>query len=494
MAQQQPIKIFELSGNSWLKGISVHPYIPIGGLFKDATNFDPFNRIGIFRPSVAESRRGATTITTAGIEFTVGFSESSHGYFYGFGDDGANAKVYQVGTLNAEDNVTNKTSSVKAGLGIMGGAARFKNRVVYAGNTTVRSNQFGTNFSTANEVGILSLTTGGYVHEMQVAPDRNLYITNKNCVAKVTSVSDKSQNVAQFLTFEEDVVLRDLDSDGQNLVIAGDTNINSEVVNVQSRCFVGYWNMKSQDLTTVWDFNDVQIFAIKQCGDETVVFGRNNIYSCSVGSPPRILIPLRPNSNFASAYPVSPSAVASIDKEIIVWGDQQSTVYGYGRPHPSLDKIFFKRNSTTSTTIGALYFDGFDLWGGTTDVKLWVWATSIGTLTSSVLQVSDIDFKQPYRFAYAKVVLEDVLDTGESVSLQISTADGDRLVLNSSTFSFTADGAVATHLFYPNFVDGSSGTAPLFEDMTSIQISNTQTNIRRLELWGYPERSDQQTT
>ena len=48
------------------------------------------------------------------------------------------------------------------------------------------------------------------------------------------------------------------------------------------------------------EFEENIIYAIKKCEDEIIVFGRDNIYVCSVDSPIRVLMPLRNNSNFAN--------------------------------------------------------------------------------------------------------------------------------------------------------------------------------------------------
>ena len=53
----ESVKILELTGANWLGGIAPHPFAPIGGLFKVATNFDPFSKVGLFTASEGFNRR-----------------------------------------------------------------------------------------------------------------------------------------------------------------------------------------------------------------------------------------------------------------------------------------------------------------------------------------------------------------------------------------------------------------------------------------------------
>ncbi len=46
------IKIQEVKGSDWAKGQSAQPNLPIGGLFRSMSNFDPFEQTGVFIPSL----------------------------------------------------------------------------------------------------------------------------------------------------------------------------------------------------------------------------------------------------------------------------------------------------------------------------------------------------------------------------------------------------------------------------------------------------------
>ena len=51
----------------------------------------------------------------------------------------------------------------------------------------------------------------------------------------------------------------------------------------------------------MWEFEDNTIYGVAAVEDEVIVFGANNIYTCSVDSRPKILMPTNGNSAFATA-------------------------------------------------------------------------------------------------------------------------------------------------------------------------------------------------
>ena len=74
------------------------------------------------------------------------------------------------------------------------------------------------------------------------------------------------------MTFEEDVIIRGIADDGVNLIIVGDTNSANDPSGGLEvgyfRCFVAFWNMKSQDMTRVWDFKDNSVYGVEVVEDE----------------------------------------------------------------------------------------------------------------------------------------------------------------------------------------------------------------------------------
>ena len=509
----KPIKIIEIKDKAWMGGISVYPYVPTGGLFSQATNFDPFIKAGLHTPSGDPTRYGDAQIgSNVRISSFITYSSTvlAGRLLYAFGSDGSTAKLFDIRT---SDGTTTDVSSKLSVSGTSRGAIEFKGKAVYIYSTTVTSNSIPIP-SSGGEVTILSgLNSTGNAF-MKVAPDRNLYITNGNKIARITSVTGTSGNATAFLTFEDNMATRHLDDDGQHLIIVGDANTqdpgsgnfgsyNLGDSSSRYRCFVAFGNMKSQDLTRVWDFNDQRVFGVTVVEDEVIIIGVDNIYTCSVNSKPRVLVPLKGNASLpASTVAVEPYAVIKQENGVSIWASEKG-LRGYGRIHPSLPKAFFTAytipDSANFTTIRALVATGNstnNMWATTDNGRLY---TFINTTTqTSTLTIAGIDFKQPYRFAFAKVILDDDLASGQSVDIEILTGNGDQTVVKNTknqdpSFDFTTYGAVKSHIFYPYQTDGSTTSSDVFDDLSDIKIINVGANIRRFEIWGYPIRPDQDT-
>lgn len=485
MAETKPIKLLEISGKSWMGGIALQQYSPMGGIFLRATNFDPFEKLGIFKTSLQGTQQGASTLTTGGF-FNVAVTISTHSYFYNFGDA---TKVYRV---RIADGQTVDYSSKITDITTIEGAIQYKSKVIYASPTSVKANSL--DLALANQVGLLSVTSGG-VHVMHIGPDRNLYGTNINSVFKITSVSGTTGNSATYLTFEDDVQLRDLSDDGKHLVIAGDVNPDpSNNVLGDFRCFVAFWNMKSQDLSQYYEFKDNSIYFIERIEDEIFVHGRNNIYICSIDSPPQIIANFRGNAALASSFTTpQPGSVVSKNNNIIMWGGTGTTdIWAYGRYHPSMDKILFQPYSLTDTQYRSLFWDGTKLWVTTVNNKMYEFGTT-NSRQASTMELVDIDFKQPHEFAFVKVVLvTPMTGSPESVRIQALTGDGDRIVFDDDGTGFDASGFgnITSHIFYPKS-QGDSTDVAMFEDITNFIIINNRCEIRRIEFWGVPLEPDQ---
>src|SRR3990167_6706729 len=205
-----PVKILELSGTDWLKGISVQPYMPVGGLFQTATNFDPFEKVGIYVPTQSESSIGSAVMTDTPIRHIVSYASSTisgASFLYCFGNSNG---LYRVRTDNQE--VVDISSRINISTNNKG-AIKFKNKLVYCSTTTVFAGAIPLP-RTYSETILVNGLNNTYFHYPYIGPDRNLYITNKNSVARVTSVSGTANNTSTFLSFEDDVVVRSLADDG----------------------------------------------------------------------------------------------------------------------------------------------------------------------------------------------------------------------------------------------------------------------------------------
>lgn len=491
---EKAVKILEIGGEAWMGGISLQPTLPVAGIFKQATNFDPFKTMGVFSPSLAPTQQGAISISTAGA-FNVGFEVAGKSYFYSFADGTKLYRINTVSTFGDVDDLSAKISDIAS----IKGAIKHKNKIVYASATSLKFNNTDTSaiddgFTLANQRGIMSLSSAGHV--MLTAPDRNLYITNLNQVARVTTMTaasggvPASGNTPAYLSFEDDVILRDLATDGNYVVILGDTNSNwISGANTKVRCFVAFWNMKSQDLVRIWEFEDNVTYGLEFTGEEFIVHGRDNVYTCTVDSPIEPLISRRGNTNITPAL-IYPGGIIRKDGSVM-WGEG-GNIYAYGRPHRALKKILYQPYTLSSSSVLSLFPHQNGVWAMTADNKLYEFSSGSSS-QESIIQLSDVDFKRPYRFAFVKIILTDPLGSGDSVQVAISTQNGNKIILSSAAnyMDFTADGAISSKIIYPQGI-GSPNDASLFEDSTTIKVTNNNgASIRRVEIWAYPAAENQ---
>jgi len=495
MAIPQSKKIVEISGNSWMGGITPHPYVATGGLFQEATNFDPFERIGIYIPNKTPTQRGSSTIVT---DITAMISSSTTaiaGVFIHAFTEGA--AFYRINTTDG--SVVDQQARIS--INSCKGAIVFKNKTIYTNGSSVFSHDFPVSAQTGNEVTILGALESNQPPRMafHIGPDRQLYMTNGRYVARITNVTGTSNNDAQFLSFEENVFVRDLDDDGQSLIIVGDTNRFNPFTGGIFRCFVAFWNMKSQDLTRIWEFTDNTIFGVAAVENEVLIMCRDNTYTCSVNTRPKVLVPLKGNATLTSPTVfANPYSIVKKDNSTVLWGSD-TNMRGYGRLHPSLPKTLFTAytipNGNIDAAISVPHDDGVaTIWAANSDADLFEFDTT--STETSTIRIAGIDFKQPYEFDYAKVILSEKLASGQAVHLQITTDETNNVVLRDSRdsdnpFTFSQVGGKKSHIFYPFPGVTSTSTVALFEDLSDIRITNVGASVRRVEIWGKPQRPDQ---
>ena len=416
-------KLLEISGESWLKGISAQSSIIVGGLFQKATNFDPFEKVGVWLPNKTPTRYGNAQVTEDITSFVVSSSSGASGVFiHAFAVGGT---LYRI---DAETGtVVDETTRLDSNNGATGSIV-YKNKTIFANNISVFAHDYPPSAITGNIVTIMGMNSTQDVRcKFHIGPDRNLYMTNGRSIARITSVTGTTDNVSDYLQFETGVETRSIDDDGVHLVIVGDMmSTGTQNVGGLNRCFVAFWNMKSQELTRMWEFTDERLFGVASLEDEVLIFGKNNVYTCSVSSRIKILMPLRENSCLKAGL-LTANSVIKKNNSVVLWGAGTS-LRGYGRIHPSLPKTFFTAytvpDHTGFTNILALagVVDAnttFKIWAGTDGSQLYAF-DAVSTETSTTT-VAGIDFKQPYEFSFAKVILAKKLSSGQSVDFEIKT-------------------------------------------------------------------------
>ncbi len=502
-----PERVFVIEGEDWMKGISLHPTLPLGGLFRTASNFDPFQKFGVHvaMPAVRTvASTGATAINweTNFVVKTVNGSDNGRVRWFGFTTA---AVAFDMTPTNFA--VTDRHTAL-ASRGSVDGAGYFLGRVLIA-DKNPNPNEI-TSYQQDDLSSETVIVNDGYVSTatvvFHVAPDRNCYFTNRNYVGRITSISGTTGNSAQYLTIGagSNIKTVSLESDSQHLVVIGNTDRAADY-NMTCQCFVAFWNMRSFDLTRWWTFEDIGVTAIKRLGnsDEFIVFGVLNAYLCSIGQYPRVIFPLDPRTGFAVDIPgrnytpvPGPTSQYQVDtwNGCVVWTTIDATtgkneIWGYGSPIVGLGKVLFKMSDGSNENGGvtlAVTSERIFSSHGQADAGNGVEEFLTGTAAqAATVTVAGIVLPKPYRFAFARIVLNKDLATGDEVTLQIKNDNQTAgYILPRTTRSFTVDGARSILKYQPG---ADAVTRPVFDQIDALSIVNKGAEIKRVEIWATPQ-------
>lgn len=484
----KPVKIFSIKGKDWMDGISLQPSLAVGGRFKTANNYDPFEVMGTMQPSLQWADI-TSTIATDPVTITP-FNDSGTSKLYVQSE----SKLYEVldGTpWTVSDETAEIDPQDASNLGVRG-TAIYKNRYVYSLGTEIRSNTLPV--ASASDVQIWSsgFNTSGMWHPMVIGADKNLYVADRQRVIKIVSVTNTTGNV-EAATLETGFFVRHMVNDGRYLVLLADNNGTGEAnipevpENGNYRCQVLYWDMVKSTYDQIYEFQDSYLIAGAFLDGGVYVFSGNGIYVCDIANAPRQIFSWKGNTSI-SGKPSNPFQVTT-NNGSINW--LSSTVgpkiYAYGNPIPNEPKVFFNPYTIDANLeLGtALATNGTNFYAATDEPTLQI-LNSGSTRTSATIQTAYETLDQPYKFAYAKVVLRNKLSSGQSVTLGIQTQDGQVLISDNTTKSYT-DGDVGAKqtLIFNQDTSGVSTYSDVFEDVSMILTTNA--NVLRVELWGYPQ-------
>lgn len=467
-----PVKIFEIKGEDWTSGLSRQTSSTLGGLFTSATNFDPFETNGFWQPSFAPQALSGVTASTT--QFMTPFSVGGLGYIYAH----ASTKLYKIKVL--DNSVTDETSNIT--IGSVSGAAIWRNKYLYALDTQVRKIELGADTDTQ----LLTGLTSGVPHIMCTGADLGLneYVTNGSVIGKLVLETGTSGNTTSAFALETGMIARDLGNDGRYLVIISDNN-SSGSVDIKSKCVVTFWDMVKSTADVIWEIKDTNLIGLKIVDGIVHVFGYNGIWACSAGTPPQIIYPYIGNSTITG----HPSSAAAITEKngVIYWGTNNSThlVYAYGNPLDHNKKIFFTPYTVTGNTTAMVatttkFFAGHDIPG------IDELAVGTGVRTLSNIITAPIDFGQRFQFAYAKVVMKDLIRSGESFELiGINNFDGNGLVTSADVRSFSLSQDQSTLIFSRTPANIPNDVAD-FEQLSGIRLATFKKAVLRFSIYANP--------
>lgn len=472
-----PVKIYELKGEDFTKGLSYSTNFPIGGLYSSASNFDPFEDYGYYIPSLD------TVVTDATKTFTptilTSFNSSGTAYIYCH----TPTKLFQV--LDGSPYTTTDVTSEISVANPVGGAAIFKGRYVYV--DVAAANVYSNTIPVASGSNTAILTSGAtseHYRPMCIAPDKNLYICDGVQIDQITSVTGTSGNTTNYYALETGMIARDLTNDGHYLVVIADNNsshkISSNGVTGNYRCQVLFYDVNNGRSTAdyIYEFTDSYLTSVKVLDGAVYIFGKDNLWVCNSQTPPKSIFSFKGNSTITQP-PERPFQV-TVKGNSLHWVAEDNNTYAYGSMVSGKKKVFYSPYYTASnqyciTNNGSNFYIGCD--GSNQMLRI----TGTGTTRSlNTLATAKQFLPQPYKFAYAKVVMKAKLSSGGSVYLGMTNSDGN--ITFATTKVYSTIGAKQSILFH--LENDTTASVKEFNDFVLTVGSNQA--IARVEVYAYP--------
>lgn len=487
------MKIVELTGKDFTKGQSQSAYLPMGGLFRSMSNFDPFELTGTMYPSLTPDTFALSTTP----KFLTSFNSSGTDYIYAFTD----TKLYQL-LKDSPYTLTDVTSSINNGgagaLARICGRAKWKGGLVYAfidslNNSAIKYNSLpvaGGSDVLMKSSWVLDATQD-FLPMVQGA-DGNLYIGNANRILVMTSATGTAGNTT-FYYIDDGFTIRDMVNDGRYLVVFADNNTvangSRRVGSYRTRVY--FWDLVQTDATprivptVMYDLDDAYVIAAAQLDSQIFFFGYSGLYVCNSASSPQMVRPyVFSSTDDRFTRPLNPSQVA-VRNGSIYWVDGinslNTDVYAFGNPTSGQQKIFYRPYTTGVTALSTcLLWSGNNLIRGTSTPSLNFFnvGSTRGTATVSTV-ITNVD--RPMTYDYTKVDLALKLATGQSVTVT-AYSQATNEILSTETKSYSASNPKQT-LTFRRTPQASSPSK--FADI-SITVSSVGALLSRVSVYATP--------
>jgi len=478
-----PIKLYEIKGEDFAKGLSYSEDFPINGIFS-SYNADPFQNYGYFSPVRDDERVDNLNSTIP--RFFTSFTDSGTKYVYAHGD----TSLYRIldgtpftGTSkSAEIDVTSRCT----------GAIIWKGKYIYA-QSEAPAEIYSNNIAVAgasNVKIIENMASSSHWTPMAVAPDKNLYFGNAQAIGQITVTTVvPNANTYNYYSVESGFYVRDLVSDGHYLIAIADNNVghitspDGADLTGNYRCIVLFYDVNNGRSTAdyIYEFTDSYLSSVKVLDGAVYIFGRDNLWVCNSQTAPKAIFNFQDGSTII--YPPICFNEVTQKNNLIYWIGSNGTIYSFGTKYAGTKKVFSAPfspgNSTAITTSGEYVYIGFYNSGA-------VYSETVvqnynSALTSSTLETTPIHLSQPFKFSFAKVSFKNH-ETTWTVSLGMTTR-GSKEVVDTTTKSSAQLGAKHNVIFNPAS-DSGNPAVQTFDDFKLSVSSNVE--LSKIEIWGTP--------
>lgn len=470
-------KLFEIKFGDWEKALSYETTDFVNGVFRQFTNCDPFNGQGSFTPvnSYAELGAGVISGTKAIRKILPVYATAGPGQFYALADD------YKLYLIDTDGTVTDKSAEILSGTAAAVDMVVWKNALAYATSGGVRTN--GIPVASASDASLLSVTP---TSNLCIGPDRNLYVGVSNNVAFVKA---SGTGVAVATSLETGNIVRKLLTDGRYLVWIAD---NGTLPNGKNIITVAWWNLATSTFDQIYQFGGGTVYSAEKMGSVIKILTYKGIWHTNLATEPYLAVPFG-GTVATSDIPFNAYATGSVGKHkgnFMFWGTYQSSgnIYAIGNKLVTKPDRLFQMGTSPQISITAIesndtkFIVAAGTASGSVGVKLYNLRGS-ASLETSVANVAGFSLKgRAYTFHSARVILKSPVSSGNSVSLQILTANSAKTILATSTKTNSTDTGERNLVF--DHVEAGDGTdVRAFEDMSDVKLT-TNVAVHSIEIWG----------
>lgn len=476
----KPTKIYELKGLDWMKGTSIQDGIALGGIFQTTNNFDPFEKMGYYRASLASVVIDATTITST-ITSLTSVASGVEGYVFGINDSVIDKTKSLYRIKMSDSTVTDYSNQIDQNTGnpiTHNGITTYLSRLVYEQGGSLRSNTYPP--TTGNDTNILtSALTGSSLRptRFSIGIDGSLYFINTTGLGKIVTVTSTTNNTASaFVLADTQMVAKDITNDEIHVVFIADDNEN-KVSTATSKCSVFFWDTIKSKADIIWDIPDSYLISCRYVDGKILILGASGLWVCNSITAPRLIFPMT-----STLLPPSANAV-DVYQNTMYWasGATGSRIYAYGSKIGKSILFSPYQSSGGSDLQKALISSGTYFVATTTQPNTYL-HNSGSTRSNSSLQTVTTQLVQPYSLSYIKVTLQKPLSSGQAIAISVHNGAGG-LLSDTTTKQFSVDGAKQTFIFP---VTPSASSIKSFEDITISVNPQAGAVVQRVCVYAVP--------
>jgi hypothetical protein len=201
---------------------------------------------------------------------------------------------------------------------------------------------------------------------------------------------------------------------------------------------------------------------------------------------PKIIWDFRGNST-VYLRPINPYQI-TVGNQDIYWAAAENTVERiYAIRGQTLYSPYLTNSS--SYTHAALITYGDLLLVADSQPKIYI--HNAGSTRAIVeVQTATTVFGQPFLLGYVKVTLKTAMSSGQSVTIALFDSGGNSSIMNTSTKSYTNDGALRSMIFNPS---PAAGSVLQFEDIFLYASTAGGAVIERITVYGTPSTDNTQS-